>query len=78
MLGIQISIMLDLDLFSQIRILQKAITSHGRIFQPHSQIGIRVIANPPDLSTMIFHLWRHMDRSFETANFQAEKWARKP
>jgi hypothetical protein len=42
--------------FSQIRILQRAIAVPGRIFQPHYQIGIRVIANPPDLNAMVLHL----------------------
>jgi hypothetical protein len=44
----------DPDLFGQIRVLQRAMAGRGRITQSRSQIGIRVIANPLDLSAMIF------------------------
>jgi hypothetical protein len=67
-------------IFGQIRILQRAMAVRGRIFQSRSQIGIRVIGNPTDLSTMILHLQRpySMGRSFENADFQREKWVREP
>jgi hypothetical protein len=31
----------------------------NELWQARSQIGIRVIENPPDLRTLILHLWRH-------------------
>jgi hypothetical protein len=80
MLVIQIPIRLDLDLFGQIRILQRAMVVRGRIIQPRSQTGIRVIANPLDLSTMILDLPMPNStcRSFEKADFQSERWIREP
>jgi hypothetical protein len=35
------------------------------------QIGIRFVANPPDLRSQFLQLWKHcsMDCSFETADF---------
>jgi hypothetical protein len=71
---------LDPDLLGQIRILQRAMAVRGWIFQPRSQIGIRFISNPPDLSNKILHLWisNSMDRSFETANVHTEKWICQP
>jgi hypothetical protein len=56
MLGNQILIRLDPDLFVQIQILEIAMAVRGLIFQPSSQIGIRIIANSMDLRTMILHL----------------------
>jgi hypothetical protein len=55
MLGIQIWIRLNLDLFGRLRILQGALAVCSAIFYAHSQIGIRVVANPPDLRSLIFH-----------------------
>jgi hypothetical protein len=45
-----------LELFSQIRILERAMAVCGLIFQTRSQIGIWVIANLPDLRMLILHL----------------------
>jgi hypothetical protein len=59
MLGIQIWIKLNLDLFGQIRILQEAMVVRGAIFHVRNQIGIQVVANPPDLRSLILHLWMH-------------------
>jgi hypothetical protein len=70
-LGIRKLIRLDPDLFGQIRILERAMAVHGLIFHTRSQIGIRVIANLPDLKTLILHLQMRYstDHSFETADF---------
>jgi hypothetical protein len=70
-LGIRILIWLDPDLFGQIWIFKRAMAVRGLIFHARSQVGIRVIANLPDLRFLILHLWMRYstDRSFETANF---------
>jgi hypothetical protein len=47
---------LDLDLFGQIRILERAMAVRGLILNTRSQIEIRAIANPLDLRTLILHL----------------------
>jgi hypothetical protein len=52
MLGFQIRITMDLDLFDQIQILQEAKGSKGAIFHVHIPIGIRVVANTPDLRSI--------------------------
>jgi hypothetical protein len=57
MLGFQIRIRLDPDLFDWIRILQGAMGVCGVIFHAHIPIGIRVVANLPDLRSPILHLW---------------------
>jgi hypothetical protein len=77
-LGIWKQIRLDLDLFGQIQILERAMAVRGLIFHTHSQIGIPVIANPPDLRTLILHqqMRYSTDCSFETANFSSEKSVR--
>jgi hypothetical protein len=59
MLGIRKLIRLDPDPFGQIQILDRAMAVRGLIFHTCSQIGIRVIANPPDLRTLILHLQMH-------------------
>jgi hypothetical protein len=71
MLGFQIRIRLDPDLFDRIRILQGAMGVHGAIFHVRIPIGIRVMANPPDLGSLILHLWKHCltGCSFETTDF---------
>jgi hypothetical protein len=71
MLGFQIQIRLDPDLFNQICILQGAVGVHGAIFHARIPIGIRVVSHPPDLRYLILHLWKHcsMDCSFETTDF---------
>jgi hypothetical protein len=71
MLGIQFQIRLDPDLFGEIQILQRAIAVHGAIFHACIPIGIRVVANPPDLRSLILHLGMHcsMDFSFRTTDF---------
>jgi hypothetical protein len=68
MLGFQIQIRLD-------RILQGAMGVPGAIFHACIPIGIRVVANLPDLRSLILHLWKHCltDFSFETTDFQMEK-----
>jgi hypothetical protein len=71
MLGIHIRIRLNLDLFRQIRILQGAMAVHGAISHARSQIGIRVVPNPPDLSSLILHQWIQCSTNcnFEKADF---------
>jgi hypothetical protein len=59
MLGFQIQIRLDPDLFDQIWILQGAMGVHGAIFHVRIPFGIPVVANPPDLRSLILHLWKH-------------------
>jgi hypothetical protein len=59
LLGFQIVIRLDLDLFGQIRIIERDMAVRGLTFHHRSQIGIRVIANPPDLRTLILHPHLH-------------------
>jgi hypothetical protein len=49
LLGFQIRIRLDTDLFEQIQILQGAIAVHIEIFHARIPIEIRVVANPVDL-----------------------------
>jgi hypothetical protein len=44
MLGFQIQIRLDTDLFDEIRILQGAMAVRGVIFHARTPIGIRVVA----------------------------------
>jgi hypothetical protein len=60
----------DPDLFGQIRILEKTLAVRP-IFQPRSQFGIQITANPLDLRTMILHLWfrYYLDCNFEMADF---------
>jgi hypothetical protein len=72
MLMIQIRIRLSLDLFGQIRILQGAMAVRCAIFHAHSQIGIRVVANTPDLRSLILHLRMHCSTgcSFEKVDFK--------
>jgi hypothetical protein len=57
------------------QILQGAMAVPGAIFHARNPIGIRGVANPPDLRSLILHLWKHcsMDCSFETADFLTEK-----
>jgi hypothetical protein len=71
MLMAQIRLRLDPDLFDRIQILQGAIAVCGAIFHAHIPIRIRVVANLPDLRSLILHLWKHCstDCSFETADF---------
>jgi hypothetical protein len=61
MLGIRIPIRLDPDLLGQIRFPHSAMAVGSAIFQSLSKIGtgIRVIANPPDLRTLILLLLKH-------------------
>jgi hypothetical protein len=79
MLGIQILILIrsDPDAFGQIRILERATAVRGLIFQPHSLIEIRDIANLPYQRTAIFHLQMRYStntyRCFEMADFYMEK-----
>jgi hypothetical protein len=54
-----LQIRLDPDLFDQIRILQGAMGVHGVIFHARILIGIQVVANPPDLRSLILHLWKN-------------------
>jgi hypothetical protein len=55
----------------QIRILQGAMAVPGEIFHARIPIGVRVVANPVDLRSLILHLWKHcsMNCSFGTADF---------
>jgi hypothetical protein len=71
MLGFQIRIKSDPDLFDQIRILQGAMGVHSAIFHVRIPMGIRVVANPLDLRSLILHLWKHCstDCSFEMTDF---------
>jgi hypothetical protein len=71
MLGFQIRIMLDPDLFYRIQILQGAMGVRGAIFHARIPIGIRLVAKTPDLRFLILHLWKHLltDCRFETTNF---------
>jgi hypothetical protein len=55
MLGFQIRIRLDLDLFYQIWILQGAMGVGGAIFYARILIGIQFVANPVDLRSLILH-----------------------
>jgi hypothetical protein len=57
MLGILIR--LNMDLFGHIRILQGTMAVRSAIFHARSQIGIRFVANPSDLSSLILYLWMH-------------------
>jgi hypothetical protein len=63
--------MLNLDLFGWIWILQGAMAVRGAIFNAPSQIRSRVVTNPPDLRSLILHLWMRcsLGCSFETDNF---------
>jgi hypothetical protein len=49
MLGIQILIRLDPDLFGPILVLERTLEVCGPIFHPRSQIRISVVAKTPDL-----------------------------
>jgi hypothetical protein len=71
MLGFQIRIKFDPDLFDRIRILQGAMGVCGAIFHDRIPIGIRNVENPPDLRSLILHLWKHCltDCSFEMTDF---------
>jgi hypothetical protein len=71
MLGFQIQIRLDPDLFDQIRILQGAMGVCSAIFHVRIPIGFQVVANPQDLRSLILHLWKHCstDWSFEKTDF---------
>jgi hypothetical protein len=59
MLGYQIWIRLDPDLFDRILILQGDMAVHSEIFYARITIGIRVVANPVDLRSLILNLWKH-------------------
>jgi hypothetical protein len=59
MLWLQIRIRLDPDLFDGIQIFQGAMGVRGVIFHARIPIGIRVVANPPDLRSLILHLWKY-------------------
>jgi hypothetical protein len=59
MLGFQIQIRLDPDLFNRIWILQGAMGVRFVIFHAHFLFGIRVVANQTDLRSLIIHLWKH-------------------
>jgi hypothetical protein len=71
MLVFQIRIRLDPDLFDGIRILQGAIGVRGVIFHARILIVIQVVANPPNLRSLVLHIWKHCstDFSFETTDF---------
>jgi hypothetical protein len=70
-LGIQIQISLDPDLFGQLCVLQGAMAVLDAIFNARTPIQIRVVANLQDLSSLILHLWMHCstDCNLKTANF---------
>jgi hypothetical protein len=53
MLVFQVRIRLDPVLFDRIQILQGAMTVRGEIFHARIPIGIRVVANPVDLRSLI-------------------------
>jgi hypothetical protein len=78
MLGFQIQIRLDLGLFD--RILHGAMGVRGSIFHARIPIGIRVVANLPDLRSLILHLWKHYltDCFFEKIDFEKEKRVHEP
>jgi hypothetical protein len=71
MIGFQIRIRLDPDLYDRIRILQGAMAVRGEIIHARIPIGIRVVANPVDMRPLILHLWKHCSTncSFETTDF---------
>jgi hypothetical protein len=74
MLGFQIRIRFDPDLFDQIRILQAVMAVRGEIFHARIPIGIRVVANPLDGSevsdfTSMEALLNGLYSSFEMADF---------
>jgi hypothetical protein len=71
MLGFQIPIRLDPNLFDRIQILQGAMGVRGAIFHARIPIEIRVEENLPDLRSLILHLWKHCltERSFEMTDF---------
>jgi hypothetical protein len=58
LLLIRIHVGLDPNLFGSVQTLERTFADRGAIFPTHSQIGIRVVANPPDLRTLIVDLWR--------------------
>jgi hypothetical protein len=78
MIGLQIRVRLDLDLFDRIQILQGAMAICGAIFHARIPIGIRVVENPVDLRSLILHPWKHYSTncSFGTADFKTEKRVR--
>jgi hypothetical protein len=51
-LGIQIRIRLDPDLFGQFRILKREMAVRGAIF--HTRIPFGIVAIPPDLRSLIY------------------------
>jgi hypothetical protein len=53
MLGFQIRLRLDPDLFDQIRILQEAMGVRGAIFHASIPIGIRVVANFTSMEALL-------------------------
>jgi hypothetical protein len=68
MLGIRIPVRLDPDLFKQIRIIERTMSrSRNELSASQSELW----QNPPDLRTLILHIWIHYstDRSFKTADF---------
>jgi hypothetical protein len=70
MLGFQIQIRMDPDLFDRIRILQGAMGVHDAIFHASIPIRIQVVANPLDLRSLIFASMEALpDCSFETNDF---------
>jgi hypothetical protein len=52
-------------------ILQEAMEVRSAIFHARIPIGIRAVANLPDLKSLILHLWKHCSTgcSFETTDF---------
>jgi hypothetical protein len=75
MLEFQILIKLDPDLFDRIWIFQGAMAVRVANFHAGIPIGIQVVLNPPDLRSLILHLWKHCptDCSFEMTDFLMEK-----
>jgi hypothetical protein len=72
MLEIQFRIMLNLDHFGQIQGLQGTMAVLSAIFHAHNQFGIWVVANLPDLTSLILHLWIHSstDKWFDLIWFE--------
>jgi hypothetical protein len=64
---------IDPDLFGLHWTLERTVAVSGAIIHTHSQIGIRVIANPVYLITLILHLRRRygysVDLTFEMVDF---------
>jgi hypothetical protein len=59
MLGFQIRIRLETDLFDWIEILQGAMAVCIAIFHARIPTEFRVVANPQNLRSLILHLWKH-------------------